>query len=156
MNITLIFLAFYTPFSQAQEKSPEFKKEMRALIKQVPTKVTVFNVMPATSEARKWLTIMDHNDFSHAWEQASILVRQSITKEAFIKEASRSREPLGSFIKRDILIAQPKTEMPGAPQGQYVLITFKSEFHNKQPVNETIIVQKDPDNSWRVAGYFAL
>lgn len=132
------------------------KTALKSIIKQVPTKVVTFNVLPATSEARRWLKTLDKKQFGDAWEKASILVRQTVTKEEFIKQATRSREPLGSFIKREILMAQPKTELPGAPKGQYVLITFKSDFFNNHKVSETVMIQKDPDNSWRVAGYYVI
>ncbi len=144
-----------TPPSPTTRES-SVHKNVKAAISHVPTKIITFNVIPATSEARHWLSILDENKFDEAWEKASLLVKESISKEAFIAQALRSREPLGSFIKRDILMAQPHTQFPGSPKGHYVLITFKSTFHNKDKVTETIMVQQEPDTTWRVAGYFIL
>lgn len=112
--------------------------------------------MPAIQEARHWLGILDKKQYDEAWERASILVQKSITKEEFIEQARRSREPLGSFIKRTIIMAQPRTELPGAPKGKYVLITFNSVFHNKAKVTESIMIEQEADTTWKVAGYFIL
>ncbi len=165
--IALIILCMTTIASAAAEPTvgtdnaneatkQSVKNNIKTAISQIPTKKIMFNVMPATREARHWLGILDKKQFDEAWEKASVLVQKSITKEAFINHARRSREPLGSFIKREIIMAQPHTQLPGSPKGRYVLITFKSQFHNKQKVTETIMLQQETDESWRVAGYFIL
>jgi len=161
MYIAGLLLVLNSPFIKAapnenlKDNKTIIKKNINSAVKRVPIKPVTFNILPATGEARRWLTTLDKKEFGSAWEKSSILVRNTITKEEFIKQSTRSREPMGSFVKREIIMAQPKTELPGAPKGQYVLITFKSQFHHKDKVSETIMMQKDPDNSWRVAGYFA-
>jgi len=132
------------------------KTDPKSLMEYVPNKVVAFNIMPATKAARIWLNLLDQSKYASCWEQASVLVRKSISKEAFIKQATRSRQPLGTFMERTVFFIQPKTNLPGAPKGKYVLIKFNSIFSNKEKTTETLIIQQDPNNSWRVAGYFIL
>ena len=46
------------------------------------------------------------------------------------------------------------TELPGAPDGRYVVIQFDTAFENKASSVETVTPMADPDGAWRVAGYF--
>ena len=46
------------------------------------------------------------------------------------------------------------TELPGAPDGQYVVIQFKTAFANKQSAIETVTPMLEEDGRWLVAGYF--
>jgi len=143
-------------YAASTNEQYEVPTDIKSIVKQLPTKTVTFNVIPATVAARKWLKILDKNQFGHCWENSSVLVKKNLSKEAFIKEATRSRQPFGSFIKRDIIMSQPKVELPGSPKGKYVIIKFESEFVNKKKVTQTVIVQQDPDQVWRVAAYFAM
>lgn len=44
--------------------------------------------------------------------------------------------------------------MPGAPDGEYVVVRYGSSFENKKEAGETAVMMKERDGSWRVAGYF--
>ena len=46
------------------------------------------------------------------------------------------------------------TSLPGAPDGQYVVIQFKSSFTNKKTTIETVTPMLDKDGKWRVSGYY--
>jgi hypothetical protein len=50
--------------------------------------------------------------------------------------------------------AQYRTSLPGAPDGEYVVIRFKTEFENKKEAYETVTPMKDKDGEWRVSGYY--
>ncbi len=47
-----------------------------------------------------------------------------------------------------------QTSLPGAPDGKYVVIQFKTSFENKKSATETITPMMDNDGKWRVSGYF--
>ncbi len=49
---------------------------------------------------------------------------------------------------------QYATSLPGAPDGQYVVIQYKTAFENKKAGVETITPMLDKDKKWRVSGYF--
>lgn len=44
--------------------------------------------------------------------------------------------------------------LPGAPDGEYVVIQFESQFENKAAAIETVTPMRDKDGAWRVSGYY--
>ena len=44
--------------------------------------------------------------------------------------------------------------LPGAPDGEYVVILFKTSFEGKAEAVETVTPMRDADGEWRVAGYY--
>ena len=46
------------------------------------------------------------------------------------------------------------TKLPGAPDGEYVVIQYKSAFANQPTAIETIVPMLDKDGKWHVSGYF--
>ena len=46
------------------------------------------------------------------------------------------------------------TDIPNAPDGEYVVIQFDTVFENKKEAIEKITPMLDPNGKWRVAGYF--
>ena len=50
--------------------------------------------------------------------------------------------------------AQFTKTMPGAPDGEYVILQFDTSFADKKAAIETVTPMKDKDGKWRVAGYF--
>jgi hypothetical protein len=55
---------------------------------------------------------------------------------------------------RRVSSAEPATRLPGAPDGQYVVIQFETSFANKQRAVETVTPMLDTDGAWHVSGYF--
>jgi hypothetical protein len=64
------------------------------------------------------------------------------------------REPLGKTVSRTVKSMQYTTTLPGAPDGEYVVIQFDSSFTNKKTAVETITPMLDKDGMWRVSGYY--
>ena len=46
------------------------------------------------------------------------------------------------------------TSLPGAPDGEYVVIQFEASFGNKRASVETVTPMLDKDGQWRVSGYY--
>jgi uncharacterized protein DUF4019 len=44
--------------------------------------------------------------------------------------------------------------MPGAPDGDYVLLQFNTTFERKAAAVETVTMVREADGVWRVVGYF--
>jgi hypothetical protein len=64
------------------------------------------------------------------------------------------RQPLGALVSRQVKSAQPMTELPGAPDGHYVVMEFESSFANKKAAIETVTFMLEKDGQWRSSGYF--
>jgi hypothetical protein len=44
--------------------------------------------------------------------------------------------------------------LPGAPDGEYVVIQFESSFEKKKSAVETVTPMLEKDGKWRVSGYY--
>jgi hypothetical protein len=79
---------------------------------------------------------------------------------AFLVTFLASKKPLADEIR-----GQPKSSfisfhftrehtLPGAPDGEYVVIQYQTAFQNKKSAIETVTPMLDKDGHWRVAGYY--
>ena len=109
-------------------------------------------------EARKaasaWLALVDHGDYAKSWEQAAEIFRVRVGKEAWVSTIQGVRGPLGGVKSRTLKSAEYTRSLPGAPDGQYVVIQYDTVFDNKASSVETITPALDKDNRWRVSGYY--
>ena len=64
------------------------------------------------------------------------------------------REPLGGVLSRKLKFKQYTNTLPGAPDGEYVVIQYETSFENKESAIETITPMLDKDGKWRVSGYY--
>ena len=60
------------------------------------------------------------------------------------------RNPLGKLISRQVKSKTYMTSLPGAPDGEYVVIQFETSFENKESAIETVTPMMDKDAKWRV------
>jgi hypothetical protein len=49
---------------------------------------------------------------------------------------------------------QSAASLPGAPDGQYVVVQFDTVFADKPSAVETVTFMLENDGQWRAAGYF--
>jgi Protein of unknown function (DUF4019) len=104
--------------------------------------------------AREWLALTDRGDAQQSWQQAASLFQRAVTPEQWARSLSTVREPLGALIERKLETAKPATELPGAPDGHYVVLTFQTSFVHKRSATETVTPMREDDGSWHVAGYY--
>jgi hypothetical protein len=50
--------------------------------------------------------------------------------------------------------AKIATLLPGAPEGQYVVMQFSASFTNKKSTIETATFRLEKDGKWEAAGYY--
>jgi hypothetical protein len=60
---------------------------------------------------------------------------------------------LGAVISRKLKSAEYTTQLPGAPDGQYVVLRYESGFEHKSSAIETVTPALDKDGKWRVCLY---
>jgi predicted Ser/Thr protein kinase len=107
-----------------------------------------------TASAQAWLSLIDDGNYSKSWNEASVIVQGAVTETAWENLMTTFRKPLGSLISRKLKSAQPMTEMPGAPDGQYVVMQFETSFEAKKTTIETVTFMQGKDGQWRAAGYY--
>ena len=108
----------------------------------------------ALKAAEEWLTLIDTGEYGLSWDNAAELFKKAITKEQWEKTIKAVRPPMGDLISRKVKSAKYTDSLPGAPDGEYVVIQFSTSFTNKKTAIETVTPMKDPDGKWRVSGYY--
>lgn len=107
----------------------------------------------AHASADAWLALIDQKQFGPSWDATAPLFQSSVTKEKWEHAAAAAREPLGEVSSRKFHAAEYKTTIPGAPDGQYVIVYYDTAFANKAAATESVTLMKS-DGSYKVAGYF--
>ena len=108
----------------------------------------------AQQSSDAWLALVDSGKYADSWQEASQLFKAAVTKEQWQNALRQTRDPLGKMLSRKLKSATYKTTLPGAPDGEYVVIQYESSFEHKQSAVETITPMLDKDGKWRVSGYF--
>ena len=108
----------------------------------------------AIASAEKWLKIVDKGNYIESWKASSEYFKQAVTREQWEQAVKAVRQPLGKLIVRKVKSATYTSSLPGAPDGQYVVIQFNTSFENKKAAIETITPMIDKDGKWRVSGYY--
>jgi hypothetical protein len=108
----------------------------------------------ALEAAQKWLILVDKGEYGGSWGSASGYFQRAVPEERWEQTLRAVRAPLGKVISRKVKSMQYTTALPGAPDGEYVVIQFQTSFENKKSSLETVTPMKEQDGSWRVSGYF--
>jgi hypothetical protein len=108
----------------------------------------------AVDSARRWLGFIDDGDYGKSWEEAADIFKNAATKEGWKNMAKMVRQPLGKIISRQVMSKMPTQTVPGGPDGEYVIIQFRTSFENKKDAIETVTPMLDKDGVWRVSGYY--
>lgn len=107
----------------------------------------------ATDAAKSWVELCDAKDYAQSWKTASEFFRSHILQVQWEWEAQLALGPLGTVVSRNVASADFYTTLPGAPDGQYVVVKFNTKFTNKAAVTETVTMMLD-NGSWKSAGYY--
>ena len=107
----------------------------------------------AQRAAEAWLDLVDEAKYAESWDEAAGFFNERVKKAQWEALVRKVREPFGGLQSRSLLAAQVTRELPGAPDGEYVVIQFRASFANKKNAVETVTPMRDSDGVWRVSGY---
>ena len=99
----------------------------------------------AIKAAEEFLLLVDTNQYAQSWDMASSFFKSQVSKESWVKQISSLRPAFGKVIDRHILGVQSVNKLPGAPDGQYVVIQYSLTCENKRKAVETITPVLDVD-----------
>ncbi len=108
----------------------------------------------AQRSAESWLALVDDGKYGESWDQAATIFKGAVTKADWQSKVGAVRGPLGKLVSRKLKSAQYTKTLPGAPDGEYVVLHYDSSFEHKQSAVETVVPMLDKDGQWRVSGYF--
>jgi hypothetical protein len=108
----------------------------------------------AVVSAEKWLGMVDTGKYAESWQEAAEFFRTAVKQEQWKQSLQGVRKPLGKLVTRKLKTRTYTTSLPGAPDGEYVVIEFETSFENKRSAIETVTPMMDKDGKWRVSGYY--
>jgi hypothetical protein len=108
----------------------------------------------AQQSAETWLQLVDSGKYAESWQDAAQLFKSHVTKNQWQSALNATRLPLGKLQSRKVKSTAFTKTLPGAPDGQYVVIQYDCSFEHKQSAVETVTPMLDKDGQWKVSGYF--
>lgn len=101
-----------------------------------------------------WLKLVDNGDYAQSWQTGSHLFRTAVAETNWTTSLQAVRAPLGALVRRSLTTSQQASSLPGAPDGEYCILSFTTEFAHKKAATETLTFMREADAQWRAAGYF--
>lgn len=112
------------------------------------------SVTAARRAAQAWLAEVDAGRYAESWDLASSAFQAGVTKARWIAGVSPIRNGIGAVTSRTLRSATFTHTLPGAPDGDYVIIEYDTRFEKKTQAIETVTPMRDKDGRWKVSGYF--
>lgn len=104
--------------------------------------------------AKAWLQLIEAERYADSWKEAADYFKSAVNQKQWEQSMQAFRKPLGKTISRKLKNKIYATSLPGAPDGEYVVIQYETTFENKKSAIETITPMLDKDGKWRVSGYY--
>ena len=111
------------------------------------------NESVGVTAAKEWLRIVDSGEYAKSWEKSDSFFKSQLTQEKWAVALKEVRSPLGAVVSRIELGAKEYSTLPGAPDGQYLVIQFQTDFQNKKTSTEILTLSKS-SGDWLPIGYF--
>jgi hypothetical protein len=107
----------------------------------------------AVKSAKAWLALVDSEKYEESWHEAAGFFKSAVPKVQWLQSMKSMRKPMGKNTSRKLQSTLYFTSLPGAPDGEYIVIKYDSSFENKRHALETVTPMLDKDGKWRVSGY---
>lgn len=107
----------------------------------------------AQAKGEAWLALIDAGQYNQSWTQASSFFRSRVEEQKWVQMVGAARGPFGAKVSRKVKSVTFAKTLPGAPDGNYSVLTFDASFANKASAIETLTMMDDA-GEWRAAGYF--
>jgi hypothetical protein len=107
----------------------------------------------AQREALGFLGYLDHGRYADSYAYTGMLIRATNDRDAFALQIKKARAGTGALQSRNLIDASYATSVPGAPEGQYVLLHYQASFANRPDAVETLTLAF-AKGYWRVSGYY--
>lgn len=108
----------------------------------------------AQAAAEQWLTSIDGGQYGESWQNAAAYFKGAVSEAQWKQSLDAVRKPLGNLLSRKLKGAKYTKTVPGAPDGEYVILQFETSFANKKEAVETVTPMLEKDGKWKVSGYF--
>jgi hypothetical protein len=107
----------------------------------------------AERQALGFLGYLDQGRYADSYAYTGMLLRTQVDREAFAAQIEKARTGTGALQGRELIDASYATTVPGAPEGQYVVLHYHANFASRQDTVETLTLAF-ANGYWRVDGYY--
>lgn len=107
----------------------------------------------AQASAEEWLAVVDQGNYKESWKMMAATFKETVSRRRWNSTVQDLRAPLGKTLSRKLKSAELTKDLAGAPDGEYVVLKFDTDFENKSNVVETVTPMRESDLQWRVSGY---
>ena len=108
---------------------------------------------PELAAASDWLALVDAGRWDESWRGAGALFRAQMPQSMWSTAIAPVRIPLGKALSRTPLRTTRTRSLPGAPDGDYIVIEFQTRFFHKPEAVETLVLSRE-SGGLKVDGYF--
>jgi fructose-1-phosphate kinase PfkB-like protein len=77
----------------------------------------------------------------------------NINKNDWVETSGSLRDMLGKAEYRKLISSTRESKMQGAPDGEYVILVYETDFKRKVNAQEIVVPMLDKDGKWRISGY---
>jgi hypothetical protein len=123
------------------------------LVAAIPSAFAAAPTDEAVSASKTWLAVIDGGKYAESWKDASDLFHQGVSQARWEKMVGDIRETLGPLQSRTYQSAELKKSLPGVPDGDYAIVSFKAVFDHKADATEVITLIREKGR-WKAGGYF--
>ncbi|MBD8723454.1 DUF4019 domain-containing protein [Oxalobacteraceae sp. CFBP 13708] len=103
--------------------------------------------------AGRWLALADTGNGEATWHAAGAVFQTAVSQKDWTAALDQARTPYGALTRRTLADARATRTLPGAPEGDYVVLQYQSSFANRPTVTETVIVMRETDGNWKTITY---
>ncbi len=107
----------------------------------------------AQKSAESWLALVDAGKYGESWDEAAAMFKSQLSRQQWETALKKVHAQVGRTQSRELKRAKYTTELPNAPEGEYVVIQYAASTEKLGSAIETVTPMKEEDGSWRVSGY---
>lgn len=119
---------------------------------QAPNQTDNPDLAASSSATQAWLGVVDKGDYKGSWNQASKILKATMSADEWTHYLDTVRKPLGTPSGRQVLDQRTAKDPKGLPAGDYMVMLYNTTFANK-PRKELVTLVKEQDGQWRVLTY---
>jgi uncharacterized membrane protein len=108
----------------------------------------------AQTAALSWLGAIDAGDYARSWDTAAPRFRAAVPEDQWMTRIAALRQRLGPPTSRSVSEVHAPGVLAGIPNGEGLVIQFKTSFEHQADATETVTPIRDADGQWRVSGYY--
>lgn len=107
----------------------------------------------AEAQAQAWLSKMDEANVDGSWQGMSTIFSQQLSKQDWDLSIQGMHNYFGKPGERKHSESLYKTTSFNAPEGDYVDVTFSTDYANAPDRTEIVTMVRESEGVWKVAGF---